>query len=80
MKRERNMHQMKEQGKNLEDRTNVEEISSLPEKEFKIMMVKMIQTLKNRMDVQIKTMKTQNEKIQQMFKEDLEEIKDKHHQ
>ena len=74
------MHQMKEQGKNLEDRTNVEEISSLPEKEFKIMMVKMIQTLKNRMDVQIKTMKTQNEKIQQMFKEDLEEIKDKHHQ
>ena len=32
------------------------------------------------MDVQIKTMTTQNEKIQQMFKEDLEEIKDKHHQ
>lgn len=25
------MHQMKEQGKNLEDRTNVEEISSLPD-------------------------------------------------
>ena len=80
MKRERNMHQMKEQGKNVEDRTNVEEISSLPEKEFRIMIVKMIQTLKNRMDVQIKTMKAQNEKIQQMFKEDLEEIKDKHHQ
>ena len=74
------MHQMKEQGKNLEDQTNVEEISSLPVKEFRIMIVKMIQTLKNRMDVQIKRIKTQIEKIQQMFKEDLEEIKDKHHQ
>ena len=74
------MHQMKEQGKNLEDQTNVEEISSLPVKEFRILIVKMIQTLKNRMDVQIKRIKTQIEKIQQMFKEDLEEIKDKHHQ
>ena len=36
------------------------------------MIVKLIQTLKNIMDVQIKIMKTQIEKIQQIFKEDLE--------
>ena len=40
---------MKEQGKNPLDLTNEEEIDSLPEKEFKIMMVKMIQNLGNRM-------------------------------
>ena len=43
------MHQMKEQGKNLEDQTTVEEISSLPVKEFRIMIVKMIQNLENKM-------------------------------
>ena len=31
---------MKEQGKNQPDQTNEEEIRSLPEKEFRIMMVK----------------------------------------
>ena len=36
------------------------------------MIVKLIQTLKNIMDVQIKIMKTQIKKIQQVFKEDLE--------
>ena len=36
---------MKEQGKNPPDLTNEEEISSLPEKEFRIMIVKMIQNL-----------------------------------
>ena len=39
---------MKEQGKNLPDLTNEEEIGSLPEKEFRIMIVKMIQNLANR--------------------------------
>ena len=37
------MHQMKEQGKNPLDQTNEEEIGSLPEKEFKVMIVRMIQ-------------------------------------
>ena len=37
------MQQMKEQGKNPPDQTNEEEIGSLPEKEFKVMTVKMIQ-------------------------------------
>ena len=36
---------MKEEGKNPSDQTNEEEIGSLPEKEFRIMIVRMIQTL-----------------------------------
>ena len=57
---------MKEQGKNLQDQTNEEEIGSLPEKEFRVMIVKMIQNLGNRM-----------EKIQETFSKDLEELKSK---
>ena len=36
---------MKEQDKNPSDQTNEEEIGSLPEKEFRVMIVKMIQNL-----------------------------------
>ena len=50
MRRQRNTQQMKEQGKNPPDRTNEEEIGSLPEKEFRVMRVKMIQNLENRME------------------------------
>ena len=55
---------MKEEGKNPPDQTNEEEIGSLPEKEFRVMIVKMIQNLGNRM-----------EKIQETFNKDLEELK-----
>ena len=55
---------MKEQGKDPPDQTNEEEIGSLPEKEFRVMIVKMIQNLGNRM-----------EKIQETFNKDLEELK-----
>ena len=41
---------MKEQGKNPPDLTNEEEIDSLSEKEFRIMIVNMIQNLENRME------------------------------
>ena len=41
---------MKEQGKNPTDITNEEEIGSVPEKEFRIMIVKMILNLGNRME------------------------------
>ena len=41
---------MKEQGKNPPDQTNEEEIVSLPEKQFRIMIVKMIQNLGNRIE------------------------------
>ena len=57
---------MKQQGKNPPDLRNEEEIGSLPEKEFRIMIVKMIQNLGNRI-----------EKIQQTFNKDLEELKSK---
>ena len=46
------------------------EIGNLPEKEFKIMIVKMIQDLRNRMEAKI-------EKMQEMFTKDLEELKNK---
>ena len=61
---------MKEQGKNLPDELNEEDIGNLPEKEFRAMIVKMIQDLGNRMEVQI-------EKIQEMFNKDVEELKNK---
>ena len=48
------------------DQTNEEEIGSRPEKEFKVMKVKMIQNLGNRM-----------EKIQETFNKELEELKRK---
>ena len=61
---------MKEQGKNLQDQINEKEIGNLPEKEFRVMIVKMIQNLGNRMEAQI-------EKIQEMFNKGLEELKNK---
>ena len=64
------MSQLKEQNKNLQDQINEEEIGNLPEKEFRVMIIKMIQNLGNRMEARI-------EKIQEMFKEDLEELKNK---
>ena len=66
MRRQRNIQQMKEQGKNPPDQTDEEEIGSLPQKEFRVMIVKMIQNLGNRM-----------EKIQETFNKDLEELKSK---
>ena len=54
MRRQRNTKQIKEQGKNPPDQTNEEEIGSLPEKEFRMMIVRMIQNLGNRIDWQRK--------------------------
>ena len=50
MRRQRKTKQMKEQGKTPPDQTNEEEIGSLSEKEFRVMIVKMIQNLGNRME------------------------------
>ena len=44
------MLQMKEQVKNPQDQINEEELGKLPEKEFRVMIVKMIQNLRNRME------------------------------
>ena len=40
---------MKEQTKNIDIQINEEEIGKLPEKEFRIMIVKIIKTLENKM-------------------------------
>ena len=58
---------MKEQTRNTEVQINEEEIGKLPEKEFRIMIVKMIKNLENRM-----------EKMQESTNKDLEELKNKH--
>ena len=53
-----------------EKQLNEVEIGKLPEKEFRIMIVKMIQDLGKRMEAKIK-------KMQEMFNKDLEELKNK---
>jgi len=49
MKRQIIMQEMKEQDKNPQDQINKEGIGKLPEREFRVMTVKMIQHLGNRM-------------------------------
>jgi len=56
-----------EQTRNTEVQINEEEIGKLPEKEFRIMIVKMIKTLENKM-----------EKMQDSINQDPEELKNKH--
>ena len=52
-----------------------EEIGSLPDKEFTIMIVKMIQNLLKKMELQINRLETKIEKMQEMFNKDIEEIR-----
>ena len=65
MKRQRNTTQMKEQTRNT--KVQINEIGKLPEKELRIMIVKMIKSLENKM-----------EKMHELIKQDLEELKNKH--
>ena len=53
------------------NQTKEEEIGNLPEKEFKIMIMKMIQNLENKMELQINSLETNIEKMQEMFNENL---------
>ena len=64
------MYQMKEQGKTPEKQLNEVEIGNRPEKELRIMIVKMIQDLGKRMEAKI-------EKMKEVFNKDLEELKNK---
>ena len=70
MKRQRVRYQMKEQAKTPEKQLSEVEIGNLPEKEFRIMIVKMIQDLGKRMEAK-------TEKMQEMFNKELEELKNK---
>ena len=65
MKRQRITSSMKEQDKTPEKQLNEVEIGNLPEKELRIMIMKMTQDL-------VKTMK-----IQEMFTKDLQELKNR---
>ena len=60
---------MKEQARNTEVEINEEEINKLPEKEFRVMIVKMIKNHENKV-----------EKMQESVSKDLEELKNKHTQ
>ena len=66
MKRQRNITQMKEQTRNTEVQINEEEIGKLTEKEFRIVIIKMIKNLENKM-----------EEMQESINKDLEELKNK---
>ena len=63
MKRQRNTTNTKEQTRNTEVQINEEERGKLPEKEFRIMIVKMIKNLESKM-----------EKIQESIHKGLEEL------
>ena len=65
MKRQRNTQQIKEQDKYPPTQTKEEEIGNLPDKEFRIVIVKMIQNLENKMELQINTLETRIEKMQE---------------
>ena len=75
MKRQRNIQQLKKHDKSPPNQTKEEEIGSLPEKEFRIMIVKMIQNLENKMELQINCLETRIEKMQEMINKDLEKNK-----
>ena len=64
---QRNTIQMQEQIRNTEVQINKEEIGKLPQKEFRIMIVKIIKNLENKM-----------EKMQDSINKDLEELENKH--
>ena len=63
MKRQRNTTQLKEHIRNTEVQINEEEIGKLPGKEFRMMIVKMIRNLENKI-----------EKMQESINQDLEEL------
>ena len=75
MKRQRNTQLVKEHDKCPPNQTKEEEIGSPPEKEFRIMILKMIKNLGNKMELQINSLETRIEKMKERFNMDLEEIK-----
>ena len=76
MKRHRNTQQEKEHDTCLPNQTKEEEIGSLPEKEFRIMIVKMIQNLENKMELQINSLETRIEKMQERFNKPIRKKKE----
>ena len=54
------------------NQTKEEEIGNLHDKEFQIMIVKMIQNLEIKIESQINSLETKTEKMQERFNKDLE--------
>ena len=75
MKRQRNTQKVKEQDNCSPNQTQEEEIGNLPDKEFQIMIVKIIQNLENKLELQTNSLETRIEKMQERFNKDLQEIK-----
>ena len=74
MKRQRNTRQVKEQDKCPPNQTKEGEIGNLPDKEFQKMLVKMIQNFENKLELQINSLETRIQKMQERFNKNLEEI------
>ena len=66
MKRQRNTQQVKGQDKCPPNQIKEEEIGNLPDKEFQIMIAKMIQKLENKIESQINSLETRIQKIQEI--------------
>ena len=81
-KQDDNIQQVKEHDKCPQNQTKEEKIVSLPEKEFRIMIVEMIQSLENKMEFfflflfffLINKLEIEIEKVQETFNKDIEEI------
>ena len=70
MKKQKVTSQMEWQDKTREKQLNEVEMDNLPEKEFRMIIVNMMQNLGKRMEAWV-------EKIQEMFTKDLQELKNK---
>ena len=75
MNTQRNTQQIKEQDKYPPNQNKEKDIGNLHDKEFQIMIVKMIQNLENKLDLQISTLEPRIEKMQDRINKDQEEIK-----
>ena len=63
MKRQRNTQKVIDHNRCPPNQTKEEEIRNLPGKEFRIIIVKMIQNLENKMELQINSLETKIEKM-----------------
>ena len=62
MKKQRNIQLVKEHDKCPPNQTKEEETGNLPETEFRIMIVKMIRNLENKIELQINRLETRTKK------------------
>ena len=71
MKRQRNNQQVKEHDNCPPNQKKEEETGSLSEKEVRIMIVKMMLNHENKMELQINSLETKIENMEEMFNKDL---------